>query len=47
VTVEAKRITTIAAAVTASPEAVDEETNTGENILIMPGNGGIIKNKVS
>jgi hypothetical protein len=36
----------IAIAVAASPEALTEETNNGENILVMPGNGGIPKNKI-
>jgi hypothetical protein len=37
----------IAIAVTASPDAVAEETDNGENILIIPGNGGIFKNKIN
>jgi hypothetical protein len=37
----------IAIAVAASPEAPAEEPPNGEYILIIPENGGILKNKTS
>ena len=37
----------ITIAVMARPDADAEETDNGENILIIPGNGDIFKNKIN